>query len=153
VYALCTPCAYSSDINVISSPLLMLFKWWQWLDVETDCKVTISRIIRDKFLPQQCALKRWKSVGSSLWPSSRGIVSFETSMKQAKSKLYLATHFIVFFGLTYSSTLKIKKIFLTEMLVGFQWTALRYIPEDRTLQLFLMLFELRSTKCFYKMLC
>jgi hypothetical protein len=75
-------------------------------------------------------------------PQPKFTVAVETSIKQARSKLYLATYFVVFCGLTYSSTLKMEKIFSIETLVGFQWTAQYYITKDKTLQLFLMLSEL-----------
>jgi hypothetical protein len=60
--------------------------------------------------------------------------------------IHLATHFMLVPFLAYSSTLRVEATCSSEMSVDFQWTTLRYIAEDRTLE-FYSVSQTREPSC------
>jgi hypothetical protein len=55
--------------------------------------------------------------------------------KPSEKPIILAACFMLISCLAYSSALKLEATGSSKILVGFQWTTQRYMPEDRTVHL------------------
>jgi hypothetical protein len=66
--------------------------------------------------------------------SSLKVNHFEGTYHLRVAEALLATCFMLVSCSAYSSTLKMKAIFSSEMSLDFQWTILHHIPGDSTLQ-------------------